>query len=55
MTTYDESHGAPYDRGRADFWYNRKCDPLTWPSKDRAAYVAGYDQGESDGGQKEWD
>ena len=63
---YDERHGGPYDRGRADFWYGRKGEAhymddtpgraritdLTPSESD--AYHAGYDAAESDGGQKDW-
>ena len=67
---HDERHGGPYDRGRADYWYNRPVDPhyFTGGTSTRncatcvtdltpselKAYHAGYADGEADGGQKEW-
>lgn len=71
MTTqHDERHGGAYDRGRADFWYNRAPDPhyftggtsghncptrrTVLTAKERKAYHAGYSDGEADGGQKDW-
>jgi hypothetical protein len=69
MTQHDERHGSQYDRGRADFWYNRPVDPHYYAyhadglgrtkvtdltPKERKAYLAGYEDAESDGGQKDW-
>ena len=68
MTQHDERHGSQYDRGRADFWYNRPVDPHYYAyhadgagrtkvtdltPKERKAYLAGYEDAESDGGQKD--
>lgn len=68
-TKYDERHGGPYDRGRADFWYHRGWEPHyykggTYTSErvDKAdmsqseieAYNAGYAEAEAAGGQKDW-
>lgn len=57
---FDKSHGSPYDRGSADFYYGRKYDPHYYVMKDGmfserveagnmtdeeiAAYSAGYDE-----------
>lgn len=27
MSRYNERHGGPYDRGSADSYYRRPCDP----------------------------
>jgi hypothetical protein len=69
MTQHDTRHGGPYDRGGADFWYNRPVDPHYFadhadgPGRtkvtdlkptERAAYLDGYEDAESDGGQKDW-
>ena len=68
--TYDERHGGPYDRGRADSWYRRpraphyfvggsyNTEPITPPEMTPAqvdAYNAGYDEGEASGDHKEWE
>ena len=64
MTTYDRSHGSPYDRGSADAYYWRKADPHKYPNgtyngervvltdpAEIAAYMAGYNN-ETD--RKDW-
>lgn len=68
-TKYDERHGGPFDRGRADFWYHRPCKPhyyvgATYTSDlvgeggmteaEIEAYKAGFAEAEADGGQKDW-
>ena len=53
---YDRSHGSPYDRGSADYYYWRAKDPHKYPNgtgnaprieltdpEEIAAYHAGYD------------
>jgi hypothetical protein len=65
---YDQSHGSPYDRGRADSWYRRPSSPHKWPEgtghgekvtdltpEEIEAYEAGYEDNERHGGHKEWD
>ena len=62
-------HGSPFDRGGADFWYNRGPNPHYWPDGtgfgDRITmdsmtphqleeYMAGYKTAESNGDQKDW-
>jgi hypothetical protein len=69
MTRYDERHGGPFNRGSADFWYHRPPEPhyylgATYQSQkitesgmteaEIEAYLAGYDQAEADGGQKDY-
>ena len=70
MTKHDDRHRGAYDRGRADYWYGRPVEPHYFTggtshpdcptrvakltAKQRAAYIAGYEDGEEDGGQKEW-
>lgn len=63
MTQHDKSHGAAYDRGGADYWYARPVDPHYYTNgtrttdltpKQRKAYIDGYEDGEADGGQKDW-
>lgn len=29
--TYDKSHGSPYDRGSADYYYSRQYKPHWYP------------------------
>ena len=65
----DKSHGSPFDRGNADFWYRRQPEPHFWPegtyhgvkvTEDRmsaveiAAYLAGYAEAEEFGDQKDY-
>lgn len=67
--TIDKSHGSPFDRGGADFWYRRQPEPHYWPegtyhgvkvTEDRmsavdiAAYLAGYAEAEDFGDQKDY-
>jgi hypothetical protein len=64
---YDKRHGGPYDRGSADAYYGRECEPhyftgATYRStevlkanmteEEIAAYMAGYN--ETPFGLKEW-
>jgi len=64
---YDKRHGGAYDRGSADAWYGRECEPHyftgdTYQStkiekadmteEEIAAYMAGYN--ETPFAQKEW-
>ena len=66
---YDERHGGPFDRGRADFWYDRPCAPhyfvggthtsdlvpeAKMTTSEIKAYLAGYAEAKADGGQKDW-
>ena len=66
---YDERHGGPYDRGRADSWYRRGYNPhyyvadtygspkieLAQMTADEiTAYSVGYREGEASGDHKEW-
>ena len=65
---YDKRHGGPWDRGNADYYYNRPRRPhfylghtaqsLLIPTNEMTeeqieAYNAGYDEAEADGVQKE--
>jgi len=67
--TIDESHGSPFDRGNADFWYYRQPEPHYWPegtyhgvkvTEDQmsdveiAAYNAGYAEAYEQGDQKDY-
>ena len=69
MPNFDTRHGGPFDRGRADYWYNRGYDPHyykggTYTSErvekddmtpeELAAYRAGYCEAEANGDQKDW-
>ena len=69
MPKFDERHGGPYDRGGADFWYNRGYEPhyyeggtYTSPRVEKddmtgeelAAYRAGYEEAAQAGDQKDW-
>lgn len=66
---YDERHGGPFDRGCADFWYARGCNPHyykggTYTSErvekcdmtqaEIKAYRAGYEEAAAQGDQKDW-
>jgi hypothetical protein len=66
MTTYDERHGGPYDRGSADRYYGRSFKPHYYVQatgssplveecdmtvEEIAAYTAGWDEENS---RKEW-
>jgi hypothetical protein len=68
LTEYDMRHGGPYDRGSADCYYTRGCDPHyykfgTYTSErvtnlteaETAAYMAGYEDAMRDGARKDWD
>lgn len=65
----DQSHGSPYDRGSADFWYWRPRKPHKYPNgtynpplveeaeltpEEVAAYHLGYDDAEEWGERKDW-
>ena len=67
---YDQRHGGPYDRGAADSWYRRGCNPHYYvgdtgsseriendemTQAERDAYIAGYKDNEAAGCHKEWD
>ncbi len=69
MRTYDDRHGGPFDRGGADYWYGRDCDPPSYKCNtsptDRVekadmslaeinAYKAGYITARNNGDQKDW-
>jgi hypothetical protein len=58
----DNSHGSPYDRGRADAWYGRSPLPHKGSTSQRdtdltpleiAAYNRGFDD-HYDAGGKDW-
>jgi hypothetical protein len=64
---YDKRHGGPYDRGSADAYYGRECEPhyylgdtyqsptvekVDMTEEEIAAYMAGYN--ETPFAQKEW-
>ena len=66
---YDKRHGGPYDRGGADSYYGRGCNPhyftggthnSTMVDKDSMsqdeiiAYKAGYADNEAAGEHKDW-
>ena len=63
---YDKTHGSPYDRGSADYYYGRQHNPHWYPEgtgfgkrieeadmtpEQIAAYDAGY---EEETERKEW-
>ena len=67
--TTDKSHGSPFDRGDADFYYYRPPEPHYWPegtnhgvkiTEDQmtdveiAAYNAGYAYAYKQGDRKDW-
>lgn len=70
MTTqYDKRHGDPYDRGEADSYYGRGCNPHYYVGATRMsqrieresmtqeqikAYLAGYEENERNGDFKDW-
>lgn len=69
MPKFDERHGGPYDRGGADYWYNRGYEPHyfkggTYTSdrvekndmtpEELAAYRAGYCEAKDMGDQKDY-
>lgn len=69
MAEYDKRHGGPWDRGAADSYYRRGCNPHYYVggtgmsdriSKENMtpeeikAYYAGYDYNESCGDFKDY-
>jgi len=69
MPNFDTRHGGPFDRGGADFWYNRGYDPHYYTggtytsdrvtrddmtAEELAAYRAGYCEAEAAGDQKDY-
>ena len=64
---FDKRHGGAYDRGSADAWYGRVCEPhyftgdtyqstkietIDMSEEEIAAYMAGYNA--TPFAQKEW-
>ena len=37
MNTFDERHGGPFDRGRADYYYNRGVNPHYYVGATKAS------------------
>lgn len=69
MPKFDTRHGGPFDRGGADYWYNRGYDPHYYvggtytservnrddmTAEELAAYRAGYCEAEAAGDQKDY-
>ncbi len=69
MPKFNTRHGGPFDRGGADFWYNRGFDPHYYTgntytsdrvektdmrAEELAAYRAGYEEAEAQGDQKDY-
>jgi hypothetical protein len=69
MSNFDTRHGGPFDRGGADYWYNRGYTPHYYTgntytsdrvtrddmtAEELAAYRAGYELAEQQGDQKEY-
>lgn len=65
---FDKSHGSPFDRGGADFWYHRPRSPHKYPNgsynpplvteltpEELEAYEAGYAEAEANGDQKNYE
>ena len=66
--SYDTRHGGPFDRGRADSYYERPPEPhfyvgatgmssryISRPgTPEHAAYMAGYNMNETSGDKKDW-
>lgn len=65
----NKRHGGPYDRGSADSYYRRGCNPHYYKGgtyqtdrvekddmtpEEIAEYMQGYDDNEADGNFKEW-
>ena len=63
-----ELHGGLFDRGSADSYYGRPCDPHWYPegsytgvkisglnAREIEEYTAGYDYNERYGDKKSWD
>jgi len=68
-TSYNKSHGSPFDRGGADFYYHRPPEPHYWASgtghgiktteeqmtnAEIAEYNAGFAEAADYGDQKDW-
>lgn len=66
---FDTRHGGPFDRGSADSWYDRGCNPhyyvgatgqsarveiANMTEEEVVAYLAGYQYNEEFGGKKEY-
>lgn len=60
----DKSHGSPFDRGGADFYYSRKLNPhhrynindeISLTAKQIIEYCLGYLDSQSAGNKKEWE
>jgi hypothetical protein len=66
---FSTAHGSPYDRGGADSWYGREPKPHWYPNgtgsepriterdmtpDEIAAYWAGYEDNEAEGGKKDY-
>jgi hypothetical protein len=66
---FDARHGGPFDRGGADYWYDRGINPHYYEGasldsrkieiremtvEQVADYLAGYYFTEEFGGKKEW-
>lgn len=69
MPNFDTRHGGPFDRGNADYWYNRGYDPHYYTggtytservtrddmtAEELAEYRAGYELAEQQGDQKNY-
>lgn len=69
MPNFDKRHGGPFDRGGADYWYNRGYKPHHYKGgthtservekddmtpEELAAYRAGYEEASQQGDQKDW-
>lgn len=63
----NKEHGSPYDRGSADSYYHRPCDPHYYPQgtghgeritdltdEQVKEYLAGYDWNEKHGSKKDY-
>jgi hypothetical protein len=64
----NKAHGSLFDRGSADSYYGRPCDPHYYPQgsyngervtdltdEQVKEYLAGYDWNEKHGDKKNWD
>jgi hypothetical protein len=64
----NKAHGSLFDRGGADSYYGRPCDPHYYPQgsyngervtdltdEQVKEYLAGYDWNEKHGDKKRWD
>lgn len=69
MNDFDYRHGGPYDRGAADYWYQREYNPHYFKkdtylsprveahemtAHELKAYAAGWKFAEKNGGQKDY-